>query len=827
MKPMLSRVAFHVRKITAVSMLLLVAGCGGGGGSNDSSPGGDPGPGSNESDSHAPVIASVRPAVVVAGQTVKVSGSNFDTANITYNGAEVAAVLQTPHEIRFVVPENAAGIYQLSLENGDGSADTALKQSSPLSGLGQIASGKDYSCALIPLGDIYCWGSSSLGQFGDTAPANFAAPVLVGGVTGALSMSTADGNSCAVLANGKVRCWGVSALTAVSATAGGINIDRAPQTVAGIDAAVSVSVNANDRSCAVIQGGSVYCWGWTLQPPSTGVREQPVVVTGVDDAIAVSMGNKFGCALRANKQVSCWRSDDGYSYTLSGSPLAEPIAGITDALYVSAGDSHVCALSYTGKVHCWGSNAAGQLGNGTSVDSETPVEVSGIDQAMRISAMGDRTCAVISGGTVKCWGALDYGFDGTGIHSLVPVAVDGMTTADTVSVGGRHNCVLTASGEAFCWGGNWNGELGVATLGDGNWLAPVTVSGVSNARAISEYAYHSCLVTTEGGVGCWGSNLLGELGDGTSISRALPVAASGISDATTVIVSSNHSCTLLADGSVSCWGGNAYGQLGDGSTTDSLVPVAARGIDGAVALATAGSMAVSSTFSCAVLASGGMQCWGQSDYGFGDGITESALPVAVAGISDAAAVSLDTNHGCVLLLGGKVRCWGFNFFGALGDGSGNMSTTPVEVAGITDASQVSTGHDFSCALLTTGSVKCWGWNEFVAPTPGGMNYALTPVEIAGIGTGAAIASGANHSCVVLTTGAVRCWGRNGSGQLGNGTITDSNVPVTVAGITTAVAIATSDDRSCALLSDGYLQCWGANDNDGAVVSTPALAVYLQ
>jgi alpha-tubulin suppressor-like RCC1 family protein len=126
------------------------------------------------------------------------------------------------------------------------------------------------------------------------------------------------------------------------------------------------------------------------------------------------------------------------------------------------------------------------------------------------------------------------------------------------------------------------------------------------------------------------------------------------------------------------------------------------------------SMAPGYRSSCALLASGGVECWGYNRYGeLGDGNTANSLIARpVVGISTATAVALREEHGCALLLGGAVRCWGLNSYGELGDGTTNAATSPVAVSGIGVASAVGLGVGHSCALLASGAVQCWGWNSY-------------------------------------------------------------------------------------------------------------------
>jgi len=209
---------------------------------------------------------------------------------------------------------------------------------------------------------------------------------------------------------------------------------------------------------------------------------------------------------------------------------------------ISAGDDDACALTGAGAVKCWGWNGFGALGDGTTTNSSTPVDASGRSSgvvAIDAESYG-HTCALMSGAPVKCWGWNRYGQlgDGRTIDSSTPVDVQGLPSGvAAISVGGEHTCALTGGGPVSCWGNNsWAGQLGDGTTT--NSATPVDVSG---------------------------------LGSGVS-------AISAATDATADDV--DHTCALTSDGAVLCWGYNGSGQLGDGTTTDSSTPRFVQGFAG-------------------------------------------------------------------------------------------------------------------------------------------------------------------------------------------------------------------------------------------------------
>jgi alpha-tubulin suppressor-like RCC1 family protein len=294
---------------------------------------------------------------------------------------------------------------------------------------------------------------------------------------------------------------------------------------------------------------------------------------------------------------------------------------------LSVGTSHACAVTADKRAVCWGDNQFGQLGNGSTENSNVPVRVARLDETKAVSCGGHHCCALAVNGSLSCWGHFngvpkDLALDG--YYAATPVTIDvpvGLSVS-AIAVGSDRACAILGDGSAVCFGNNEFGKLG---CGDGSsHLEPVFVEGLSGAAKIVMGEKHTCALLADGTVSCWGWNAHALLGrDDPAYQYETPVQVAGLSGTVALAAGSYHTCSVSAEGSVACWGVNGNGQLGNSGTAISL-PTAVSGLN-------AGALGACLSHSCAVLKTGAISCWGYNGYGqLGNGTTEnSAAPVSV------------------------------------------------------------------------------------------------------------------------------------------------------------------------------------------------------
>lgn len=336
----------------------------------------------------------------------------------------------------------------------------------------------------------------------------------------------------------------------------------------------------------------------------------------------------------------------------------------------------------------------------------------------------------------------------------------------------EHVCAVTAAGQLRCWGSGIIGQLG---NGGGSSPTPVLVSNLSNVEFVSAGVHDTCAIHGGGQLSCWGF-----------LNGSPEPNSTGVSNAAWVSVGSGHVCYVNTGGEIWCWGENGNGQLGDGTQTSSANPVQVRWSNG-TAVAGAVSVAAGGGETCARMSGGEVYCWG-TGYGYARLAPERLVKLLPNGtttdftITGHIASGLD--HACAVeSSGGQTVCWGSNTYGGLGDNDVTGRDTAVAV-GASGIGNVAAGRYHSCNLdsATGTSLTCWGRTYF--GNGGGVVTLLYPQTAGRVSSYynnstaiSAVAAGSDFTCALLkTSGDVQCWGSGGAGQIGNGGTSDALTP---------------------------------------------------
>lgn len=363
--------------------------------------------------------------------------------------------------------------------------------------------------------------------------------------------------------------------------------------------------------------------------------------------------------------------------------IIAPVPAYSETL--SAGENHTCMLKSNGKAYCWGANSVGQLGDGSTDASMTPVAVSGDLRFESISVGWDHACGVTADNEAYCWGRGRYGRLGndSADNSLIPVAVSGGLSFAAVNAGMAHTCGITTDGDGFCWGRNEDGILGIGSVVGS--LVPAAVSGGLKFGSLNAGSATTCGITTSGDAYCWGAsdfgNLLGLGEDRAGKKVPSPVAGDFDFQPGSISVGLDHICALTTADNAVCWGRGRYGKLGIGhgdglGVIENLMTP--REVNGNISFA---QITTGLFQTCGISTDGKAYCWGRNGSGqLGDGTTTMQVePVAVSADIEFAELTIGVDHACGVSSDDDVYCWGNGNAGKLGTRSSENKLTPAKV----------------------------------------------------------------------------------------------------------------------------------------------------
>ncbi|MCG7488314.1 hypothetical protein MHN79_02320 [Vibrio sp. Of14-4] len=343
----------------------------------------------------------------------------------------------------------------------------------------------------------------------------------------------------------------------------------------------------SSHSCAISTYGQLHCWGnnysgelgLAISNAHTFNTPQSVNIRYPIDS--VHLGGAHTCAILQSGSVKCWGSNSRHLLRNHLHRLIAPtnlnLEDIPSA--ISINEEHACYTLANNTAKCWGENFFGQLGTGSTNPRLHPASVFNQEGVLQVETGSNFSCLVNNLGQVKCWGNNYFGQLGIGFPPwhlqdtnsyLIPQLVETQNRVLKVSSGKVFSCALNENGRVLCWGNNQYGQIGIGS--NLNSPLPQTVTLPLAAIDIEVGDHHACAILSDSSLSCWGNNQYGQLGIGDTINRSTPVGVSLGSDTHSISLGAYHSCALLTNGVMKCWGDNVHGQLGIGNNMSTTLP---------------------------------------------------------------------------------------------------------------------------------------------------------------------------------------------------------------------------------------------------------------
>ncbi|GEM47631.1 Ig-like domain-containing protein [Deinococcus cellulosilyticus] len=546
-------------------------------------------------------------------------------------------------------------------------------------------------CVLAPSGTAMCWGSP-MSLFPST-------PEPVTGNLNFTEIGAGHHHFCGLTTSQKVYCW--SGNMTPSPILPDLNFQDLIPTGSG-------------RICAFATNNRAYCWTKNSEPQVVkdannteivfasiiGETGLPCGITATQETYcggnkvatdvpltAVSAGNSHVCAIRTDQKVVCWGNNEfeqlgvaARNSSVGGVSLTVPHRNIQDFKAFSLKRKLSCGIGLDDRGYCWGESPVQGL----------PTAVPENKSVISIAAGFVHTnstyyaCWVTVDHTAQCYGDNSRGQFGNGGINLTGPTV-GNNWASLVAGYRAHTCGLTTDQKAYCWGEKGD-HLGIAAIPDPVAAVPYPVQGGHTFTSLSTAENHTCGVTPEHTIYCWGSNSEGQLGNGTLTSTAVPQLVFGDLQFSTVTTGQSFTCALTLDQKAYCWGANFEGQLGDGTQFRSIVPKAVNTALQFTSISAGNGLSSLSGpdhgYVCAVATDQKVYCWGKNLGGrFGNGTMTSVhlTPTPAVGPVLFKTVVAGVFHTCGISMDNKSYCWGANSDNQLGVLSLQSSSTPILV----------------------------------------------------------------------------------------------------------------------------------------------------
>jgi alpha-tubulin suppressor-like RCC1 family protein len=582
---------------------------------------------------------------------------------------------------------------------------------------------------------------------------------------------------------------------------------------------------AGSAHTAYISESSLYTWGSGTNGvlgfgTTSSDRSKPVQVS--TSWRSIDLGSNNVVAIKDNGTLWAWGTNDagqlGNNSTIDRSSPIQ-IGSATNWTYAASSSANdgACAINSLGQLYVWGFNASGQLGDGTTISKSSPIQVPG---SWTIALTGAFTAALDNNYKLYTWGSGSQNRLGAGssVSRSSPVLVSSVNRYLDISIGTNHGLALRDDFTLWAWGLNTSGELGLGTLTARSVLTQV---GTSSWAQIGATGSASAAIKNDGTMWTWGLNTNGQLGTNDSISRSSPVQV-GTGGWTSLTIGQNNVRAVDGLNQLYAWGLGTSGQLGDNSVVSKSSPV----------LITLGTLVPTSTGQ--ILSAGSTHTAfikpdiTDSLWMFGLNTTYGALgqnnvetnrssPVIIgSGLMDQwyAISSYDGGtlpHSLGIKSNGTLWTWGVNTSGKLGTGDTLNRSSPTQIGSATNWTKISAHYLNSIAINSLGQMYIWGQNDIGQLGLGNTVFRSAPVQLSGSWITATSANGTTFA--INSTFKLFSWGYDGgptNSSLGDGTPTPRSSPVQI-GTSSWIQVVSHDSGAIAMRSDRTLWAWGDND----------------
>ncbi|MBI4681978.1 MAG: PKD domain-containing protein, partial [Nitrospirae bacterium] len=556
-----------------------------------------------------------------------------------------------------------------------------------------ISAGDNHTIALKSNGTLWAWGYNSYGQLGDGSTSDRLSPTQIGTDTRWVTVSAGADHTIALKSNGTLWAWGYnlygqlgdgSTINKLSPVKIGTNNNWV-----AISAGSDHSMALNTYGTLWAWGYNSY---GQLGDGSTTDRLSPTQIGTTDDWVSIDAGHNHSISLQLGHTLSTWGSN-GFGQLGDGSTTDKYIPAQiwmeNNWRYVSVGTYHTVFTKLNGTLWITGSNEEGQLGRNTTDTCNSipcliyPGQVNSDNDwnLIKEGGGGHHTVAIKSNGTLWAWGRNVEGEigDGTFVQKDLPVQIGTNNTWVSIALGSHDTIALRSDGTLWGWGDNSSGQLGFSTPYSFN--TPTQLTG-NNYIAVASGHDNTAAIKADGTLWTWGINDRGQLGDGTTTTRRYPGQVGSDRDWVSVLAGFRHTVALKSNGTLWAWGGNWNGQLGDGTTVDKYSTVQIGTDNDWASIAPAEGI-----HTLALKSNGTLWSWGYNRYGqLGRTSTEtcgtnpcSTTPGQIGTEDTWVSITVSLWTSSAMKSDGTLWAWGQNTNGQLGDGSTINKFAPVRI----------------------------------------------------------------------------------------------------------------------------------------------------